>query len=204
MNKKSWKNLISENQFWAIIEESLKGKARYSLVEQDKVLFSILETKTKEELVGFYYHASELYRKALREDLWGAVYIARNGCGDDSFHYFRSWLVRRGKKVYYDALENPDSLIDEFANYKYRDDILADLLIVELNEWYKKKSLGKIELSELIENEYNIEYENKDEMEVIEDMTFSWTEEDEESLKKLCPRLFEKYWGNTDKSMKFL
>ena len=35
-----------------------------------------------------------------------------DGCSDDSFSYFRSWLIVQGKDVYMAALADPDSLAD--------------------------------------------------------------------------------------------
>jgi hypothetical protein len=44
------------------------------------------------------------------------------GMGDDSFHYFRSWIIGKGKSAYETALSSPDDLgpfaseDDEFEN----------------------------------------------------------------------------------------
>jgi len=196
MNKKSWKKIITENEFWEIIQESLKGEANFSIPKQYQLLKSIFNSKTTEELVGFYYYASELYRKAYTSELWAAVYIARGRYGDDSFHYFRCWLVTRGKEIYYTALNNPDSLISEFKNYKYRDDILTDNITVTINEYFRERHPEKLELSTVIEEEYKEEFDTLGEMEMSALIKFNWEEGDKESLKEICPNLFKRYWGN--------
>ncbi len=35
------------------------------------------------------------------------------GCFDDGFEYFRNWLISRGRRVFYAAKDNPDTLINE-------------------------------------------------------------------------------------------
>ena len=61
---------------------------------------------------------------AFRYGLWDAAKIFRvDGCSDDSFSYFRSWLIVQGKDVYMAALADPDSLADcffETAGYMAR------------------------------------------------------------------------------------
>ena len=50
---------------------------------------------------------------SFRYGLWDAAKIFRvDGCSDDSFSYFRSWLIVQGKDVYMAALADPDSLAD--------------------------------------------------------------------------------------------
>jgi hypothetical protein len=47
-----------------------------------------------------------------REDLWAAIYAIRGGCGDDSFDYFREWLIGRGEAAVLAAVRDPESLAD--------------------------------------------------------------------------------------------
>jgi hypothetical protein len=44
--------------------------------------------------------------------LWGAAYVIEGGCSDDSFDYFRAYLISRGRAVYERAIADPDSLAD--------------------------------------------------------------------------------------------
>lgn len=193
--KKSWKHLISEDEFWEIIDNSLVG-AKYLAETQYQQLEQILKTKSLEELIGICYHSIELYRKAYTPELWAAPFIAMGGCGDDSFHYFRCWLVNRGKYVYYNALKDPDSLVSEFEHYEYRNDIQADLLKLYVNDVYKGISGGNTDLDDVIESEYEEQLNTKGEMELSELIEFDWDGNDEKRLKNICPRIFAKYWNN--------
>ena len=191
--KKSQKDLITENDFWYIIEKSLLGK---SISNQNKILASIFQNKSKEELIGFCYHATKLYRKAYTSRLWAALYIVGGLASDDIFHYFRCWLIYRGRKVYYDALSNPDTLMIEFEKCKYQDEIHSDAIVELVYHFYSKKYPQQDELALVIENEYDQNYETKGEVEMSETIEFDWKIDDEESLKKLCPQLFNRFWAN--------
>lgn len=183
------------SEFWKIIQESLQGEAKFSIIKQNHLLESGFKHRTTEELIGFYYHASELYRKAYTSELWAAAYIARGGCGDDSFHYFRCWLLTRGKKVYYAALNNPDSLIYEFKNYEFRNEILTDNVTIVVDEYFKRRHPKKLELSTIITEEYFEEFDTLGEMEMSAMIKFNWEEDNETSLREICPNLFKCYLG---------
>jgi len=43
-------------------------------------------------------------------DLWGAAYVIMGGASDDSFEYFRVWLISLGRDVFEAARANPDGL----------------------------------------------------------------------------------------------
>jgi hypothetical protein len=42
--------------------------------------------------------------------LWAAGYVIAGGMSDDSFHYFRSWIIGKGQKVFEVAMKDPDEL----------------------------------------------------------------------------------------------
>lgn len=180
VSKRNCKDLITEGEFWNLLAQWNGQEGRM-----------FIEESTEEELIGFCYHSVELYRRALTSDLWAAVYVARGGCGDDSFHYFRCWLVKQGKSIYYNALNNPDSLLSVFEKYENVDQILSDSILVEIQDIYYK--LKNEDLDIIIEEGYYLEFENKSELEVLNEIEFNWGEDSIESIRKICPRLCEKY-----------
>lgn len=64
---------------------------------------------------------------AYRNDLWAACAATRSHYTDDGFIDFLFWLVSRGKEVYMNALNDPDTLADidipegaaDFEKYGY-------------------------------------------------------------------------------------
>lgn len=107
------------------------------------------------------------------------------GCSDDGFEYFRNWVISRGKKTYYNAKQNPDTLIDE---------VDSDLEMYDFESfWYValeafKQKTGQ-DLYDFIDDE---NFKTKEGQ--YPQFEFTWQEEDPESMKKICPRLFEKFW----------
>lgn len=193
--KKLLSNLISEEDYWEVIGESLKNRSS-SILEQHDALCRIFSRKTIEQLIGICYHGTELYRKAYTSNLWAAAYIVRGGCGDSSFHYFRCWLAIRNRDTYYSALKNPDSLITEFSSCKKSDDILYDHIAVLVNDFYSENHPSKTELFTIMEENYEVDHVAKDEMEMSALIEFNWDENDPASLRKICPNLYDKYWDN--------
>lgn len=56
----------------------------------------------------FARHHDELYSWAL----WGAAFLLQNGCGDDCFEYFRSWVIAQGPDYFEAVRDDPSALVD--------------------------------------------------------------------------------------------
>ena len=54
----------------------------------------------------FESHMIESYKW----DLWGVCYVIAEGCSDDAFEDFRSWLISMGRNVFEEAITNAESL----------------------------------------------------------------------------------------------
>ena len=65
--------------------------------------------------------------------LWDAGYVAAGGMSDDSFHYFRSWLVGKGEVVVAQALTDPDGLAP-FLDDPALDNELLEYVAIDLLE----------------------------------------------------------------------
>lgn len=66
-----------------------------------------------EQVLKFYAVMNGYKEAANKYGLWSvAALIKENGCSDDRFIDFRSWLIAQGKEIYMAALENPDTLAD--------------------------------------------------------------------------------------------
>ncbi|MCY1459402.1 hypothetical protein D9M71_768710 [compost metagenome] len=108
------------------------------------------------------------------------------GCSDDGFEYFRNWVISRGKDVYEKAKENPDTLISQKENGEFEMFEFESFWYVAL-EAFKKKT-GKDLYDYIDYNNFKTSEGNYPQFE------FDWEEENTDSMKKLCPQLFEHFW----------
>ncbi|TXN37801.1 DUF4240 domain-containing protein [Flagellimonas hymeniacidonis] len=186
MEKIIAEELMTENLFWTIISNSRKeGK---DIDSQARSLKLELKKLSEQELFGFLYHYYKLSSKSYNGDLWLVPYILLGGCSDDWFDYFRDWLISRGKAVYYSALENPDSICDEFDLISEGDEPTFGGLGYVYREVFEEKFK-----KDFYKEEDKYDYGdalNRDEIE------FKWSREDEESMRKICPKTFDKWWNN--------
>ena len=86
-------------RFWAVVA-SAHGNP--------DVLTSALARMTAEQIVAFQRRFDELHSDLFRHDLWGAAFVARDGCGDDSFDYIRAGIIGHGQAAYEMARFDPD------------------------------------------------------------------------------------------------
>ena len=103
------------NGFWALVDQSLQNfdpKLRDGNMDRQAArLAAILKELPPKEIASFYQHFCALKAKTYRWDLWAAADIIANGCSDDAFMDFRSWLVSRGRNVFEEVVADPESLV---------------------------------------------------------------------------------------------
>jgi hypothetical protein len=97
------------DEFWSLIDRSRDGRED-DIDDQESALEDLLREHGREDLIAFTRLYEELMARSYRWDLWGVGYLINGGMSDDSFDYFREWLISRGRAVFERALEDPDSL----------------------------------------------------------------------------------------------
>lgn len=178
--------MMDEEQFWAIVQTAVDeaGKDEDEYLEVVKRELSKLSLK---EMIGFRLRTDKLLYDSYTSEMWCAGYLMNGGCSDDGFEYFRLWVISRGRKVYEAAMANPDNLIDYIG-----DDDEMDFFEFELF-WY----VALEAFEEAVDAEL-YDYVDDDNFKTCEgnypNFEFNWEEDDPESMQKLCPRLFEKFW----------
>ena len=177
--KKIASTLLTEDRFWEIIENSNKGEE----------LKNELSKLSEDEIFGYKYWWDYFHRKSYKQELWAVAYAVMSGCSDDGFDYFRCWLITRGKLVYMNALQDADSLCEEFA-------LIAD------GDYPEREEASYVPL-DVLEEKFDIdfyEYEAGGHIDYgdisLPEIAFEWSEDDEGSIRKICPKTFDKWWGN--------
>lgn len=97
---------MDEGGFWRLI-----GRAQ----GDPEALEGLLGALPPADITAFQAHFDHRLAESYRWDLWAAADIIMAGCGDDSFDYFRAWLIGQGEETFRAVLEDPDALA-EFAD----------------------------------------------------------------------------------------
>jgi len=175
--------MLDETIFWNIVDSSAKNTK--NLDAQERFLVKEIEKLTPKQMIGFRLRTDKLLYDTYNSEMWCAGYIMNGGCSDDGFEYFRNWIISRGKDTYYKAKENSDTLISEFVEgEEYYD--FEGFWYVALTAFENKT--GK-ELYDYIADDFKTNEGNYPNFE------FTWKEEEPETMRAICPRLFEKMWN---------
>ncbi len=176
-------DMLDEDLFWSILDTSLQNFTNQD--EQEQVLIQEIENLTPKEMVGFRLRTDKLLYDTYTSEMWCAGYLMNGGCSDDGFEYFRNWVISRGKSTYYKAKQNPDSLISEVNDdtESYDFESFWYVALVAFNN-----KTGK-DLYDYIDNDKFTTKEGQ--YPGLED---TWQEDKPETMKKICPRLYEKFW----------
>ena len=178
--------ILDEEIYWKIIDQSVKKTSNQE--DQEEYLVSKIEKLTPIEIIGFSLRTDQLLEDSYTSLLWCAAHIMNHGCSDELFEYFRCWIISRGKEAYYQSKANPDYLINELDDEL--DEYEFESFWYLSNDAFENKT-GE-DLDEFLEFDITIEDINKDE-EITLDLT--WDEDDRESMKTACPKLYEKFMG---------
>lgn len=175
--------MLDETIFWGIVDLSVKNTK--DIDDQERFLVKEIEKLTPKQIIGFRLRTDKLLYDTYNSEMWCAGYIMNGGCSDDGFEYFRNWVISRGKDIYYKAKTNPDSLISEFVEgedyYEFE-----SFWYVALSAF--KNKTGK-ELYDYIADDFKTNEGNYPNFE------FTWKETEPETMKAICPKLFDKMWN---------
>lgn len=97
-------------QFWQTIDKARTGSNPMSPSASPEKLAEVLKPLPADDVKSFLFHFYSRLIELNRWNIWGAGYVIAGGMGDDSFHYFRSWIIGKGKAAFDQALSDPDSL----------------------------------------------------------------------------------------------
>jgi len=131
--------------FWNTIEQARKSAG--SADEMPPWLIQHLGGLEESSIVGFQAQLREAMDVSYDARLWLAAVVMMNGCGDDSFDYFRAWLIAQGREVFEVALNDPESL-NSIASIdgEYKRPRLERLLYVGVKGFLKRRGSDEVEL----------------------------------------------------------
>ncbi|ULR53554.1 DUF4240 domain-containing protein [Streptomyces deccanensis] len=101
---------MDDETFWDVIEGC--RRATRDPDERSEWLRGRLAGRPEAEILRFQTILDRVLAPSLTWDLWGAADRIMGWCSDDSFFYFRLWLVGLGRDGFDRAVRDPDSLAD--------------------------------------------------------------------------------------------
>jgi hypothetical protein len=100
---------FSEAQFWQLTGDTRKATAN-NTADQSSQIQERLSKLSPQAILEFARIRRQMDQRLFTYDLWGAAYVIEDGCSDDCFRDFRSYVISLGQGPYEAALKNPDSL----------------------------------------------------------------------------------------------
>ncbi|MCY8424281.1 DUF4240 domain-containing protein [Bacillus vallismortis] len=179
---------MNETSFWQLIDQA------GSQEEPNEWLRDTLVKKEINEIVDFEFMLQTFMHKSYLSSLWGAAYILMDGCSDDTFDYFRGWLIAQGKETFEKVLNDHEYLaayiteetLDE-EGYPQNEDLLS--VAIEALTYIKT---GDDEWDDEVHNEL-LDALGPKGLAESDEIEVDWEEED---LPERFPKLWERFGEN--------
>jgi hypothetical protein len=176
---------MTQSEFWQLMDASKSAAAGKQTAQAD-FLSEQLATWEPEQIIEFELRLRENLRQADDYQVMGALKILDGYVTDDSYLYFRCWLVGQGEAVFRQALLNADSLA-QVAQEPYQE--FENLLYVATEAFGRRTGQAKEDdtFPRAVAVSRGLDY----------DLGSETTGEDwrEEQLPKMLPRLWKKFGG---------
>lgn len=169
---------MDDERFWLLIAASRVGSPR----EQPRRLEDLLARLSADEIQDFDWKFGGFHARLYHWDLWAASWLLGSR-GDDSFHYFRTWVVAQGRSVYERALADPDSLVEVGVF----GEVEAELVMYAAAKAWERVT-GRHDYVEVWLATRGPDRRQPDQPRGVE-----WREGDTDDLARRCPRLHEQY-----------
>ena len=170
----------SEDQFWELIENSAADDPQINLDNLTALLSDLTVERFSDSIT------LDKHLEILRPESCARSHRLRR-CSDDSFDYFRAWLISKGKNVYENALLNPDSLLGVLNEMNDNDFPENEEILYAALDAYEEVT-GK-------EDFYDVLDSFDDDFQILE-IELNWDEDDPKTLELICPKLFDRFFDD--------
>jgi hypothetical protein len=146
---------LSVDGFWALIDRSAAFESNPDAQVAD--LRASLQRLTPDQIADFQKLFGETMQNSYSWDLWGVAYLSNGGASDDSFEYFRCWLISKGRRVFEAVSADPDSLADLLATGEGGDLEFEEFAYVARDAWATKTGRDWNDMPVVANTAYDIE-----------------------------------------------
>jgi hypothetical protein len=98
------------DEFWTIIESADEG-----------IMVDTLCKRSEQDIIDFERHLRERIIECDHYHMVAALRIINDYVSDDSYLYFRCWVVAHGRSAFENALQNADSVCDVLEDGEFPD-----------------------------------------------------------------------------------
>jgi hypothetical protein len=119
---------MTEKHFWSLIDQARAGTSASASPER---LQNLLRSLPDGEVLAFGHMFYEKLCDLNQRRLWDAGDAIAHAMSSDSFRYFRSWLVGKGREVYDLARKTPEKL-GPFLDDREVDNELLEYAAIEV------------------------------------------------------------------------
>jgi hypothetical protein len=124
---------MDKSEFYSLIESTREDSGPLQPSADPDALRDVLNELDDEVVAEFGTEFARELVRLNRWSVWGAGYVIAGGMSDDSFHYFRSWLIGKGSDAVEQALAEPDGL-GIYVDDDEVDNELLEYVAIELLE----------------------------------------------------------------------
>jgi hypothetical protein len=177
-------------QFWQLIEATKEESSGNTDIQAD-LLTRRLRRFSVPNIIRFDRIFGDHYAPLHSSVIWAAAELIKGGCSDDSYDYFRAWLIGQGKAIYDIALANPDDLA-EVESIVGAKTYSGELLMYAAGYAYEEKT-GEDDFDEQLLDE---ELTDQPETGSYEWLVLDWVQEGKtvpEKLKEMLPKLYHRF-----------
>ena len=109
---------------WKIIDLARVDNKPITPSASPEALKRVLDGLPTADVQDFLHEFDRKHIELNRWDLWDAGYVIHGGMSDDGFHYFRSWIIGKGRDCFEVALRNPEGLVPFLDNLEVDNELL--------------------------------------------------------------------------------
>ena len=176
--------------FWKIMDYAF-AKAKFDNKLKEQTILDQLIKLTPEQIQEFEIIFQQMNQKASTWNNMAAHTIIEGGSSDDTYYYFRCWLISLGQKNFEETIKDPDYLasLDIPINNKYGyGEVIFEELIPMSDKAYSIVTGKKTEdetFPRALAQKKGLFYDSNTEIKGKE-----WTDTD---LPKIAPKLCKKF-----------
>lgn len=182
LGKPQINELMDVHKYWYLIQDSIDyssnqvGQESFQEGQESFLIDELSKLKLK-EIIGFHNRTTQLINELNTAEIISASIIINYWDTEDTFEYFRAWIISLGKEVFTLVKEDADNLVDyvktnlylhEFETFQY--------VPYEAFETVTGNNLYDFTIARVGERKSTLK--------------FKWLFDSSDEIEKVCPKLY--------------